>query len=183
MASHYGHFLCQRLLFSFAVQRYLPPGCGASLNMFHTCRLNYFWLSHWYYVLGYWGIRYQTDTLSGCVGGTETIRKHIGIQDHKYHSCELWCKGGHGSRVARVSDHGWSCPVPLKTHRVLEITTRSHLAGLVWPEVANDDFQHNRCSRRLPFSVIYHKTTERNLSEPKEFHSAPMLGLKEDFWT
>ncbi|GFT39109.1 hypothetical protein TNCV_3686211 [Trichonephila clavipes] len=45
----------------------------------------------------------------------------------------------------------------------------SRLAGLVWPEVTNDDFQQNRCSRIFMFSVIYHKTAWMNLPERDEF--------------
>ncbi|GFX15468.1 hypothetical protein TNCV_3303971 [Trichonephila clavipes] len=42
---------------------------------------------------------------------------------------------------------------------------RSRLVDLIWTEVANDEFQQNRCSRGLPFSVIYHKTAWTNLLE------------------
>ncbi|GFU90891.1 hypothetical protein TNCV_4922241 [Trichonephila clavipes] len=46
---------------------------------------------------------------------------------------------------------------------VFEISSRRRLEGMIWSDVANEDFQQNRCSRRLLFSVIYHKTAWRNL--------------------
>ncbi|GFX62450.1 hypothetical protein TNCV_412921 [Trichonephila clavipes] len=64
------------------------------------------------------------------------------------------------TRVAYTSDCRWP---KWRDPKIIEITSRNHLAGLIWPEVANNDFQQNRCSRSLPFSVIYHKTAERNV--------------------
>ncbi|GFX05562.1 hypothetical protein TNCV_3434661 [Trichonephila clavipes] len=72
--------------------------------------------------------------------------------------------------------------MPCRRKRVFESTTRSRLAGLVWPDVANDDFQQNRCSLSLAFNAIYHNTTGRNLPETKEFHSVQMPGLLNGFW-
>ncbi|GFW20654.1 hypothetical protein TNCV_1048771 [Trichonephila clavipes] len=67
--------------------------------------------------------------------------------------------------------------------QVFEITTRSLLEGLVWLESTNTDFQQNRILRSFPFSFIYHKTAGRYLPEPKKFHSAPMSGLPDEFWS
>ncbi|GFU54741.1 transposable element Tcb2 transposase [Trichonephila clavipes] len=45
-------------------------------------------------------IRYQTDKLAGCVGGTETTRNTKGMQSHKCRSCQLRCTEVEGKEQA-----------------------------------------------------------------------------------
>ncbi|GFV45888.1 hypothetical protein TNCV_2322461 [Trichonephila clavipes] len=49
--------------------------------------------------------------------------------------------------------------------------------------IANDDFQQGQCSRNLPFSTIYPKTSLRNLPERQEFYAASLSDLPDGYWS
>ncbi|GFX43489.1 hypothetical protein TNCV_4875091 [Trichonephila clavipes] len=72
-----------------------------------------------------------------------------GMEGRSCSSCELWCK---------------------------EAEKNSRTIKTLMKRVANDDFQQDWCSGNIPFSVIYRKTTGRNLHERQEFRAAPLPG-------
>ncbi|GFU36618.1 hypothetical protein TNCV_802761 [Trichonephila clavipes] len=64
--------------------------------------------------LHYRGIRYQTDKLAGCVGGTEMTRYHTRMQGRKCRSCKLWGKAAEKKNTNsntlgnQHNDHAWA---------------------------------------------------------------------------
>ncbi|GFW09777.1 hypothetical protein TNCV_868391 [Trichonephila clavipes] len=74
-------------------------------------------------------IRYWTDKLAGCVGGTESTRNHIGILDCKCRSYELWCKEAEEkNRNSNTLMGQKTNNLHIVLQQVAEITTRSSLA-------------------------------------------------------
>ncbi|GFU77341.1 hypothetical protein TNCV_4358931 [Trichonephila clavipes] len=83
-------------------------------------------------------IRYHTDKLARCVGGTETTQNHVRMQSRKCRSCKLWRKEAEkkNRNTNTFTERKTFCS-NVVLQQVFEITTKSRLAGLTVALVAS----------------------------------------------